>query len=88
VTIVDFGFVSKYTDKKSGEHLKVKYVDLFRGNFLFASQNQLDFKLTSRRDDLISLFYLLVYLLHDGHIPKLQILIKGRIHAKVIEEVL
>ena len=33
---------------------------------MFSSPNQLDFKSTSRRDDLISLFYMLVYILHEG----------------------
>ena len=44
-------------------------MNTFRGNTLFASVNQLKFKRTSRRDDLQSLFYLLVCLLHGGKIP-------------------
>lgn len=34
----------------------------FRGNLSFASVNALSMKTTSRRDDLISLFYFLAYL--------------------------
>jgi len=31
--------------------------------------HQLKFQTTSRRDDIISLFYLLINLLHDGRMP-------------------
>ena len=41
---------------------------MFQGNILFASLNQMEFRQTSRRDDLISLFFLLVYLLNRGDI--------------------
>ena len=34
----------------------------FRGNLMFSSVNALCMKTTSRRDDLISLFYYLAYL--------------------------
>ena len=43
-------------------------MEIFRGNFLFASVNAFIFQTLSRRDDLISLGYLLVYLI-DGDIP-------------------
>lgn len=36
---------------------------------LFASTNQMQFYSTSRRDDIISLAYLLVYLLRDFELP-------------------
>lgn len=42
---------------------------MFRGNLEMASLNQLKFYTTSRRDDLISLFYLLVYMLKEGNLP-------------------
>ena len=34
----------------------------FKGNLMFSSSHAMDFKTTSRRDDVISLFYFLVYL--------------------------
>ena len=40
---------------------------------MFASLNQLRFLGTSRRDDLISLCYLLVFLLNGGELPGMQI---------------
>ena len=36
------------------------------GNIQFASLNQSNFMRTSRRDDLISLLYLMVFMLNDG----------------------
>ena len=69
VNIIDYGFVTRYVDDGFKKHVSKKEVDVFRGNILFSSLHQLKFKTTSRRDDIISLFYLLVYLLHDGRMP-------------------
>ena len=38
---------------------------------MFASLNQLDFKATSRLDDLYSLMYLLLYLSNDSDLPEM-----------------
>ena len=38
------------------------------GNMMFASVNAFNFKPTSRRDDLISLSYLLIYLLNPNQL--------------------
>lgn len=40
---------------------------------IFASLNQLRFNVTSRRDDLISLCYLLVYILNNGELPGIDL---------------
>lgn len=48
-------------------------VDTFRGNMIFSSNNQLHFHTTSRRDDLISLCYLLVFVINEGKIPNIDI---------------
>ena len=69
VNIIDFGFVCPYVDHESNEHLEKVQLDIFRGNMVFSSINQLKFHSTSRRDDLISLFYLLVYLMKGGNLP-------------------
>ena len=47
--------------------------ETFHGNVVFSSLNQLKFHATSRRDDLISLFYLLIYLLKQGNMPGVPI---------------
>lgn len=37
VNLIDFGMVSKYMDRKTGEHLQQKNLDCFYGNLLFSS---------------------------------------------------
>ena len=49
--------------------MKEENVEVFRGNMIFASVNLFKFKITSRRDDLISLMFMLVFLFNDGHLP-------------------
>jgi serine/threonine protein kinase len=68
VRLVDFGFAERFRDK-DGNHIKEVDVQVFRSNMIFASPNQLEFKTTSRRDDLKSLCYLLVYLFKSTNVP-------------------
>lgn len=56
----------------TGEHVDKRTLEAFRGNVLLASLNQLKYHTTSRRDDIISLFYMLVYLLKKGVMPGIQ----------------
>ena len=79
--LVDFGFTTKFVhhtvDESDGVkrtvHKGKELQDVFRGNMVFSSLNQLQFMTTSRRDDLISLCYLLVFLLNGGELPGMQI---------------
>jgi serine/threonine protein kinase len=64
--LVDFGFATKFIDKSTGLHIKEAEVETFRGNMIFGSLNQLNFMTTSRRDDLISLCYMVIYMLNKG----------------------
>ena len=74
VNIIDFGFACPYKMLDgSEEHLPKMRMDLFQGNILFSSINQLSFHSTSRRDDLISLFYLMVYLFKKGQLPGVKV---------------
>ena len=68
--LIDFGFAAKYMDK-DGNHIEQgkKEDSRFQGNITFASKHQMDFKITSRRDDLISLCYLLFYVLNNFGLP-------------------
>lgn len=66
--LIDYGFASKYR-KKDKTHMKEESTDVFRGNMIFASINQFKFKITSRRDDLISLLFMMVFLFNDGNLP-------------------
>ena len=72
IHLVDFGFATKYKDKK-GNHIELGELPSFRGNIIFASRDQMEFKTTSRRDDLISMCYILVYLLHRGKLLDIDI---------------
>ena len=69
IVLIDFGFSTRYKNLETGEHLEKKLLKTFRGNLVFASSNQMKFHTTSRRDDVISLFYMLVYLLQGGNMP-------------------
>ena len=64
--LIDYGLCTNYIDKK-GNHFDNKRKIQFRGNVVFASANSLNFHNTSRKDDLISLVYLLIYLA-QGHL--------------------
>ena len=68
VKLIDFGYTSKYLDE-NGEHLEHQKVGTFTGNLLFASVNTLDYNNSSRKDDFISLSYLMIYLLNRGIMP-------------------
>jgi casein kinase 1 len=72
IHLVDFGYATKYKDKK-GNHIELGELPSFRGNIIFASRDQMEFKTTSRRDDLISMCYILVYLLHRGKLLDIDI---------------
>jgi hypothetical protein len=64
---------TNYLDN-AGEHLPDEEVASFNGNLAFASLNTLNFKRPSRKDDLISLCYLLISLLNGGVLPYLTLL--------------
>ena len=66
VHLIDFGFAAKYFQQDSKKHIEEsEKIDMFQGNLLFASERQMTFKKTSRKDDFISLFYLLIYMLNN-----------------------
>jgi serine/threonine protein kinase len=61
IKLIDLGFNTRYVTRK-GEHIteELKYS---KGNIAFASKNVLNGIVPSRRDDLISLTYMLLYML-------------------------
>ena len=61
-SLIDFGLCTEYLDKE-GNHIIYESKSKFYGNVAFASKHAMNFKSVSRRDDLISLTYLLLYLL-------------------------
>jgi serine/threonine protein kinase len=64
IRIIDFGLAKKYM-QPNGQHIVEQKEKLFQGNMIFASKNAFNMKTQSRRDDLISLCYFLLYLV-DG----------------------
>ena len=69
VFLIDFGFAEKYVKKDGKEHISDKeVVQVFQGNMVFASARQMAFMKTSRKDDLVSLFYMLIFMLNDRNL--------------------
>jgi len=66
--LIDFGLSKKYIDLKTGEHVKFKNNHKLNGTARFASVHALEGYELSRRDDLESLCYVLIYLL-KGTLP-------------------
>ena len=65
IHLIDYGFSDKYYKKHVKEHISESDANnKFRGNMLFASERQMNFLKTSRKDDFVSLFYLLIYMLN------------------------
>jgi serine/threonine protein kinase len=62
VTLIDFGFADEYI--KDGLRVdSAEKLANFQGNILFSSQDQMNFFKTIPKDDIISVFYMLIYLL-------------------------
>jgi serine/threonine protein kinase len=66
IHLVDFGYSSAYMRRE--KHIEEGELNSFKGNMMFSSLNQLNFKTPSRRDDIISLCYLLSFVLNKGQI--------------------
>ena len=70
IYMTHFNSAKSYIDKNTLEHIKIKYKasNKFTGNYIFASVNALRGLELSRRDDLESLGYILIYFL-KGSLP-------------------
>ena len=62
IYIIDFGLCKKYRSSKTGKHILPKNIGTITGALKYASPNVIKLKESSRRDDLISLGYMLIYL--------------------------
>lgn len=63
--LMDYTLCTKYVDA-NGQHINHGTVDRFIGNIALSSMNAMNFKTVSRRDDLISLTYLLIIISEGG----------------------
>lgn len=65
--LIDFGIATKYR-KPNGEHIEKLNCERFKGSMIFASKNVFNFWDSSRRDDLISLVYNLIFYLDESRL--------------------
>ena len=68
IYIIDFGLCKKYRSSKTGKHILPKKTGFVNGTIKYASTYVLNGKESSRRDDLIALGYMLIYL-YNGSLP-------------------
>ena len=72
IYITDFISAKRFKDKNTLEHIKFNISNKFNGNYIFGSINSLRGVELSRRDDLESLAYMLIYFL-KGNLPWVHI---------------
>ena len=68
IYIIDFGMCKKYRSSKTGKHILPKKTGVIDGTVKYLSIHILRGKESSRRDDLIALGYMLIYL-YKGSLP-------------------
>ena len=62
IYIIDFGFARKYRSSRTGKHVKFSKYSYFSGNLKYSSINTMKGIIPTRRDDLESIGYMLIYL--------------------------
>ena len=62
IYLIDFGFARKYRSSRTGKHIKYNYINIAYGSFRYMSRNANKGYELSRRDDLESLGYMIIYL--------------------------
>jgi serine/threonine protein kinase len=62
--LIDYGISQKYLSD-SGKHHEMKHRVAFKGNVIFSSKNAFAGKTLSRRDDIISLAYFLIFCINS-----------------------
>ena len=66
IYLIDFGLCKKYRSNRTGKHVQFSVTKKVNGTPLFASLNTLKGYQVSRRDDLESVAYMLIYLMKGG----------------------
>ena len=64
IYLIDFGLARKYRSSRTGKHIKFKNLKVINGSFRYISLNAIRGYEQSRRDDLESLGYMLVFLIN------------------------
>ena len=68
IYLIDFGLSKKYRSSITGNHIKCTRIKKFVGSLRYASINALRLREQSRKDDLESIGYMLIYLIKN-HLP-------------------
>ena len=68
IYIIDFGLARKYRSSRTGKHIMFSKGGYFPGNLKYSSRNTMKGIMPSRRDDLESIGYMLIYL-YTQHLP-------------------
>ena len=69
IYLIDFGFAKKYRSSRTGKHIRFSNLNHLIGSWNFASHNAIRGYESSRRDDLESFGYMLIYLAKGGWTP-------------------
>ena len=64
IYLIDFGISIRYLNE-NGEHLPMKKKVPFKGNIIFSSKHAFEEISLSRRDDIISLLYFLIFCINS-----------------------
>ena len=63
IYLIDFGLGQKYISLKTGKHIEFKFTGYMTGTARYASRNALRGKCLSRRDDIESFMYMILFFL-------------------------
>ena len=74
--LIDFGLSKKYKSSKTGKHITSKNIEKFYGTSRYASIYAMSGKEQSRRDDIISIGYMIIYLM-KRNLPWIKIKFKN-----------
>ena len=69
IYIIDFGLSKKYKSSRTNKHIQYKKTKMFSGTEIFSSLNACKGFEQSRRDDLESLGYMIIFFLNGGNLP-------------------
>ena len=69
IYLIDFGFAKKYRSSRTGKHIRFTNSKYFIGSLYYSSLNAIKCFESSRRDDLESLGYVLIFLARGGWTP-------------------
>ena len=87
IYLIDFGFAKKYRSSRTGKHIKFTNLKKLYGSLAFVSRYVIRGYESSRRDDLESFGYMLIYLAKGGYTPWMKYK-KGNINVNFLEKII